>query len=144
LPANWPEKTLYLYRTDQKHRTFIKNSHNQRDMSNNNNNPANKPAIANSTVTRDLRELDIETGNIYESLVIMSKRANQISNNVKEELHAKLSEFASSNDNLEEIFENREQIEISKHYERMPKPSLVAVQEFLDGKIYYRNPIKEA
>jgi len=113
-------------------------------MSNNNNNPANKPAIANSTVTRDLRELDVETGNIYESLVIMSKRANQISNNVKEELHAKLSEFASSNDNLEEIFENREQIEISKHYERMPKPSLVAVQEFLDGKIYYRNPIKEA
>ncbi|MES2427948.1 MAG: DNA-directed RNA polymerase subunit omega [Bacteroidota bacterium] len=113
-------------------------------MSNNNNNNANKPAIASSTVTRDLRELDVETGNIYESLVIMSKRANQISNNVKEELHAKLSEFASSNDNLEEIFENREQIEISKHYEKLPKPSLVAVQEFLDGKIYYRNPIKEA
>jgi DNA-directed RNA polymerase subunit K/omega len=112
-------------------------------MSNTNNN-TNKPAIASSTVTRDLRELDVETGNIYESLVIMSKRANQISNNVKEELHQKLSEFASSNDNLEEIFENREQIEISKHYEKLPKPSLVAVQEFLDGKVYYRNPIKEA
>jgi DNA-directed RNA polymerase subunit K/omega len=111
-------------------------------MSNTNN--TTKPAIASSTVTRDLRELDVETGNIYESLVIMSKRANQISNNVKEELHQKLSEFASSNDNLEEIFENREQIEISKHYEKLPKPSLVAVQEFLDGKIYYRNPIKEA
>jgi DNA-directed RNA polymerase subunit K/omega len=110
---------------------------------NNNNNNTNKPAVASSTVTRDLRELDVETGNIYESLVIMSKRANQISNNVKEELHQKLSEFASSNDNLEEIFENREQIEISKHYEKMPKPSLVAVQEFLDGKIYYRNPTKE-
>jgi DNA-directed RNA polymerase subunit K/omega len=110
----------------------------------NSNNNTNKPAIANSTVTRDLRELDIETGNIYESLVIMSKRANQISNNVKEELHQKLSEFASSNDNLEEIFENREQIEISKYYEKLPKPSLVAVQEFLDNKIYYRNPIKEA
>ncbi|MDB4925150.1 DNA-directed RNA polymerase subunit omega [Mucilaginibacter sp.] len=112
-------------------------------MSNNIINTTNKPAIASSTVTRDLRELDVETGNIYESLVIMSKRANQISNNVKEELHAKLSEFASSNDNLEEIFENREQIEISKYYEKMPKPSLVAVQEFLDGKIYYRNPLKE-
>lgn len=103
----------------------------------------NKPAVASSTVTRDLRELDQETGNIYESLVIMGKRANQISNNIKEELHQKLSEFASSNDNLEEVFENREQIEISKHYEKLPKPSLVAVQEFLDGKIYYRNPAKE-
>ena len=110
---------------------------------NTNNNIINKPAIANSTVTRDLRELDVKTDNIYESLVIMSKRANQISNNVKEELHQKLSEFASSNDNLEEVFENREQIEISKYYEKMPKPSLVAIQEFLDDKIYYRNPAKE-
>ena len=112
-------------------------------MSNNNNNNANKPAVASSTVTRDLRELDQATGNIYESLVIIGKRANQISNNVKEELHAKLSEFASSNDNLEEIFENREQIEISKYYEKLPKPSLVAIQEFLDDKVYYRNPAKE-
>ncbi|MHB8207607.1 DNA-directed RNA polymerase subunit omega [Mucilaginibacter sp. L196] len=103
----------------------------------------NKPAVASSTVTRDLRELDIETGNIYESIVIMSKRANQLSNNIKEELHAKLSEFASSNDNLEEIFENREQIEISKYYEKLPKSTLVAVQEFLDGKVYHRNPAKE-
>ncbi|MBK0377935.1 DNA-directed RNA polymerase subunit omega [Mucilaginibacter segetis] len=109
-------------------------------------NNTNKPAAApaNSTITRDLRDLDKKTDNIYESLVIMSKRANQISNNVKEELHQKLSEFASANDNLEEIFENREQIEISKHYERMPKPTLVAVQEFLEDKIYYRNPTKEA
>src|ERR1700677_1569189 len=103
-----------------------------------------KPAPASSTITRDLRELDEKTNNIYESLVIMSKRANQISNNIKEELHQKLSEFASANDNLEEVFENREQIEISKHYEKLPKPSLVAVQEFLDGKVYYRNPTKEA
>src|ERR1700749_3734104 len=102
-----------------------------------------KPAVASSTVTRDLRELDKETNNIYESIVVMSKRANQISNNIKEELHQKLSEFASSNDNLEEVFENREQIEISKYYEKLPKPSLVAVQEFLDGKVYYRNPTKE-
>jgi DNA-directed RNA polymerase subunit K/omega len=107
-------------------------------------NNTNKPAVASSTVTRDLRELDVKTDNIYESLVIMSKRANQISNNIKEELHQKLSEFASANDNLEEVFENREQIEISKHYERLPKPTLIAVQEFLDNKIYYRNPAKEA
>ena len=106
-------------------------------------NNSNKPAVASSTVTRDLRELDVKTENIYESLVIMSKRANQISNNIKEELHQKLSEFASSNDNLEEVFENREQIEISKYYEKLPKPTLVAVQEFLDGKVYHRNPIKE-
>jgi DNA-directed RNA polymerase subunit K/omega len=111
-------------------------------MSNNNNN-STKPAVAGSTVTRDLRELDTETGNIYESIVIMSKRANQLSNNIKEELHQKLSEFASSNDNLEEVFENREQIEISKYYEKLPKPTLVAVQEFLDDKVYYRNPAKE-
>src|ERR1700712_5867509 len=110
-----------------------------------NNNPnINKPAIASSTVTRDLRELDVETGNVYESLVIMSKRANQISNNIKEELHGKLSEFATSNDNLEEVFENREQIEISKHYERMPKPTLIAIDEFLNDKVYYRNPAKDA
>jgi len=102
-----------------------------------------KPAVASSTITRDLRELDTQTDNIYESIVIIAKRANQISNNVKEELHQKLSEFASSNDNLEEVFENREQIEISKHYERMPKASLVAIQEFLEAKVYYRNPAKE-
>src|ERR1700761_9125181 len=108
------------------------------------NNINNKPAVASSTVTRDLRDLDVKTGNVYESLVIMSKRANQISNNVKEELHQKLSEFASSNDNLEEVFENREQIEISKHYEKMPKPTLVAINEFLEEKVYYRNPQKEA
>lgn len=106
-------------------------------------NTPNKSAVATSTQTRDLRDLDVKTNNIYESIVIMSKRANQISNNVKEELHQKLSEFASSNDNLEEVFENREQIEISKHYEKLPKPSLVAVQEFLEDKIYYRNPAKE-
>jgi len=102
-----------------------------------------KNTIPTSTITRDVRQLDVETDNIYESLVIIAKRANQISNNLKEELNGKLSEFASSNDNLEEIFENREQIEISKHYERLPKPTLIAVDEFLNGKIYYRNPSKE-
>ncbi len=112
-------------------------------MSNTINNNNNKPTVASSTVTRDLRDLDKSTNNLYESIVVMSKRANQISNNIKEELHHKLSEFASSNDNLEEVFENREQIEISKHYERMPKPTLVAVQEFLENKVYFRNPNKE-
>lgn len=102
-----------------------------------------KPVIPNSTVTRDVRELDKATDNIYESIVIISKRANQIANNLKEELHGKLAEFASSNDNLEEVFENREQIEISKHYERMPKPTLIAVDEFLHDKVYFRNPSKE-
>ena len=99
--------------------------------------------VPNSTVTRDLRELDVTTDNLYESIVVISKRANQIAVDVKEELNGKLAEFASSNDNLEEIFENREQIEISKHYERMPKPTLVAIDEFLNDKVYYRNPSKE-
>jgi DNA-directed RNA polymerase subunit K/omega len=102
-----------------------------------------KPAVPNTTVTRNVNELDQKTQNIYESLVIIGKRANQISNNIKEELHGKLAEFASANDNLEEIFENREQIEISKHYERLPKATLIAIDEFLNDKIYYRNPAKE-
>jgi DNA-directed RNA polymerase subunit K/omega len=97
-----------------------------------------------TTATRDLRELDSKTGNIYESIAVVSKRANQISSEIKEELTNKLAEFASNTDNLEEIFENREQIEISKFYERLPKPSLIAIQEFLDDKIYYRNPLTEA
>src|ERR1041384_3107729 len=96
-----------------------------------------------STVTRDIRKFDGPTGNIYEAVAIMSKRANQISSEMKEELSAKLQEFSSHSDNLEEIFENREQIEISKFYEKLPKPSLIAVQEFLEEKIYYRNPSKE-
>jgi DNA-directed RNA polymerase subunit K/omega len=103
----------------------------------------NKNVIPNTTVTRNVNDLDQGTENIYESLVIIAKRANQISNNMKEELHGKLAEFASSNDNLEEIFENREQIEISKHYERLPKPTLIAIDEFLNDKVYHRNPAKE-
>ncbi|GGE34369.1 MULTISPECIES: DNA-directed RNA polymerase subunit omega [Sphingobacterium] len=103
----------------------------------------NKNTVPNSTVTRDLRELDQTTDNLYESIVVISKRANQIAVDMKEELNQKLSEFASSNDNLEEVFENREQIEISKHYERLPKPTLVAIDEFLHEKVYFRNPSKE-
>ncbi|MGG5902257.1 DNA-directed RNA polymerase subunit omega [Sphingobacterium daejeonense] len=103
----------------------------------------NKNTVPNTTVTRDLRELDNSTENLYESIVVISKRANQIAVDMKEELNSKLSEFASSNDNLEEVFENREQIEISKHYERLPKPTLIAIDEFLHDKVYFRNPSKE-
>lgn len=95
-----------------------------------------------NTVTRDLREYETKTGNLYESTVVVSKRANQINQEVKEELTNKLAEFASHTDNLEEIFENREQIEVSKYYERQPKPHAIAIQEFMDDKIYYRNPAK--
>lgn len=96
-----------------------------------------------TTVSRDTRELDKDTGNLYESVVIVSKRANQIAAQMKEELNSKLEEFASETDNLEEIFENREQIEISKYYESLPKPTLLATEEFLNGKVYFRNPNKE-
>src|SRR3954470_22863656 len=96
-----------------------------------------------SIVTRDIRRFDAPTGNIYEAVSIMSKRANQISSEIKEELATKLQEFSTHTDNLEEVFENREQIEVSKHYEKMPKPALIGIQEFLEDKIYYRNPAKE-
>jgi DNA-directed RNA polymerase subunit K/omega len=98
---------------------------------------------ATTTVTRDMVAYEEGTGNLYESLVVMSKRANHISSEMKEELHNKLAEFMSSTDNLEEIFENREQIEISKFYEKLPKATLIALQEFLDNKIYFRNPAKD-
>ncbi|MBI5217969.1 MAG: DNA-directed RNA polymerase subunit omega [Bacteroidia bacterium] len=101
-----------------------------------------KTNAPNTTITRDLEKLDAETDNIYESVVIMSKRSNQISVEMKDELSRKLEEFASYTDNLEEIFENREQIEISRFYERLPKSSLISLQEFTENKIYYRNPAK--
>ena len=96
-----------------------------------------------NTVTRDIMDLCDETGNIYESVAIIGKRANQISLDIKNELSNKLQEFASVSDNLDEVFENREQIEISRFYEKLPKPSLIATQEFVEGKIYFRNPLKE-
>ncbi len=100
-------------------------------------------AINPSIITRDNKVLSEPTGNIYESIAVIGKRARQISAQQKEELNGKLAEFASSVDNLEEIFENREQIEISKFYERMPKPSTVAVEEFLEGKVSFRKPEEE-
>lgn len=102
-----------------------------------------KTKAASTTISRDLSELDAQTDNIYESLMIIAKRANQINAEVKEELNQKLQEFASYTDNLEEVFENREQIEISRYYERLSKPVLVAYEEFKEGSIYYRNPAKE-
>ena len=93
-----------------------------------------------NTVTRNIMDLCEETGNIYESVAIISKRANQISIQIKEDLSKKLAEIASYNDSLEEVFENREQIEISRYYEKLPKPSLLATQEFVEGKIYWRDP----
>ena len=95
-----------------------------------------------NTVTRDMMKLSEETGNVYETVAIISKRANQISVEMKQDLEKKLQEFASYNDNLEEVFENREQIEISRYYEKLPKSTLIAAQEY-DGKVYYKNPAKE-
>ena len=102
-----------------------------------------KVKAASTTVPRNLNELDATTDNVYESLMVIAKRANQINAEVKEELNKKLQEFASYSDNLEEVFENREQIEISRYYERLSKPVLIAYEEFKDGLIYYRNPAKE-
>ena len=95
-------------------------------------------AIQSSIITRDVEKIWSPTGNIYESVVIISKRARQIAVNMKEELNNKLAEFATTVDNLEEVFENREQIEISKFYERMPKPTTTATEEFLEGKLSSR------
>ncbi len=93
---------------------------------------------ARTTITRDLIDLETSTGNIYESILIMSKRANQISVQMKEELASKLQEFSSAQDNLEEVFENREQIEVSRFYERLPKAHAMAVEELLSDEIYFR------
>ena len=90
-----------------------------------------------------MMDLCNETGNVYETVAIIGKRANQIAVEMKTDLSKKLAEFASYNDNLEEVFENREQIEISRYYEKLPKPTLIAAQEFTEGKVYFRNPAKE-
>ena len=94
-----------------------------------------------NTVTRDMIKLSEDTGNVYETVCIIAKRANQIAGEMKHDLEKKLQEFASLNDNLEEISENREQIEISRYYEKLPKPTLIAAQEYVDHKIFFRNPL---
>jgi DNA-directed RNA polymerase subunit K/omega len=95
-------------------------------------------STTNNVETRDLNDLKEKTGNVYESIAIIAKRANQINISIKEELHNKLEEFATHTDSLEEIHENKEQIEISKAYERMPNPALLATQEFMEDKVYFR------
>ncbi|MDO5569968.1 MAG: DNA-directed RNA polymerase subunit omega [Bacteroidales bacterium] len=102
-----------------------------------------KTNAPSTTVTRDMIALSEDTGNVYETVRIIGKRANQISVEMKQDLEKKLQEFASYNDNLEEVFENREQIEISRYYEKLPKATLIAAQEYKDGKVYWKNPSKE-
>jgi len=102
-----------------------------------------KSKAPNNTVTRNIMDLCADTGNVYETVAIIGKRANQISVEIKQDLSKKLQEFASLNDNLEETFENREQIEISRYYEKLPKPDLLAIKEYEEGKVYFRNPAKE-
>ena len=97
-----------------------------------------------NTVTRNIMDLCQNTDNIYESVAIIAKRSNQISVQIKEDLSKKLAEFASYNDSLEEVFENREQIEISRYYEKLPKPTLLATQEFVEGRVYWRDPQRDA
>lgn len=102
-----------------------------------------KTKAPTNTITRNMIELEEGTGNLYETIAIVAKRADQIETDLKKELDAKLEEFASTNDNLEEIFENREQIEISKYYERLPNPALIALEEFMDKQINYRRPTED-
>lgn len=102
-----------------------------------------KLKIETTTITRNMSELNDPTENIYESVAIIAKRANQISQEIKEELNSKIDEFATPSDNLEEVFENREQIELAKYYENLPKPTLIATNEFLKDQIFSRNPLKE-
>ena len=103
-----------------------------------------KKNIPNNTITRKLVDLDRPTGNIYESINIIARRANQIATEIKTELNRKLADFSAPSDSsVEETFENREQIEISRYYEKLPKPTLIAAQEYIEGKIHYRNPAKD-
>ena len=94
--------------------------------------------VPTNTVTRDTKELAAPTGNLYETVVILSKRANQIALEEKKEISKKLEDFRNERDNMEEVFENKEQIEISKYYERLPKPDLIAIEEFRHGELTYR------
>lgn len=96
-----------------------------------------------NTVTRDMIELSQDTGNIYETVCIIAKRANQIAMEMKHDLEKKLQEYASLNDNMEEVSENREQIEISRYFEKLPKPTLIAAQEYVEHRIHFRNPAKD-
>ena len=102
-----------------------------------------KIVASSNTETRNVMEISEPVGNVYEMVRVISKRANQLSIEMKQDLDSKLQEFASYSDNLEEVFENHEQIEISRFFEKLPKPSLIAIEDWKDGEIYYRNPAKE-
>lgn len=102
-----------------------------------------KKKVINTTVTRNTADFSRQTGNIYETVAMLTKRANQIAADEKRELHNRIDDFRSNNDNVDEMFENREQIEIVRRYELQPKPTLEATEEYLEGGIYYRNPAKE-
>jgi len=96
-----------------------------------------------STISRDMNEMSANIGNVYETVKIIAKRSNQINVEIKAELDKKLQEFSSLNENIEEVFENREQIEISRYYEKLPKPTLLATQEFIEGNVYFRDPSQD-
>ncbi|MBO7573082.1 MAG: DNA-directed RNA polymerase subunit omega [Bacteroidales bacterium] len=98
-----------------------------------------KTKAPTNCITRDVVEMAEKTGNVYESVVICSKMADQVNSDIRRELYKKLEEFSSFNDNLEEIHENREQIEVSKYYEKLPKPTNIAIEEFMDDNVYYTN-----
>ena len=102
-----------------------------------------KKKTPNTTITRNTAEFSQMTGNIYETVAVLTKRANQIAIEEKKELHHKIEEFSNSNDGLDEYYENREQIEVVRRFEQMPKPTLIATEEYLDHELYYRNPAKE-
>ena len=102
-----------------------------------------KKKVINTTITRNTADFSKMTDIIYETVAVLTKRANQIAAEEKKELHSKIDDFKSNNDSVDEIFENREQVEIVRRYEQQPKPSLEATEEYLEGKIYYRNPAKE-
>ena len=102
-----------------------------------------KYKTTSTTITRDVRQFDTETGNIYETVAMLAKRSDQISSEMKRELNKKIEEFVSSTDSVDEIYENREQIEVVRYYEQLPKPTLIAIQEYLNNELYYRNPDKE-
>ncbi len=103
-----------------------------------------KKKVVNTTITRNTGDFSRGTGNIYETVAVLTKRANQISVDEKRELHNKIDDFKSNNDAVDEMYENREQIEIVRRYEMQPKPTLEATEEFLEGQIYFRNPAKES
>ena len=102
-----------------------------------------KKKVPSNTITRDIKYLAEPTGNIYETVVLLYKRANQIALAEKKELAKKLEDFRTDRDTMDEVFENREQIEISRYYEKLPKSTLLATQEFIEGKVYWRDPSKD-